>query len=117
MIMGDDINLEVVIEQLESGTVVRPMGEIDLSRSPCLRVELAQIQRLNPKRLIIDLASVPYMDSSGVATLVEALQIARKQCGNIVLCNLQDRVRSIFEIARLDMVFNIVSNLDDAAIA
>jgi anti-sigma B factor antagonist len=54
------------------------------------------------------------MDSSGVATLVEAMQVARKQGGRLVLCGLQEKVRSIFEIARLDMVFTIVGSRNEA---
>ena len=54
------------------------------------------------------------MDSSGLATLVEAMQIARKSQGKLVICALQQKVRSIFEIARLDMVFKIVNTRDEA---
>ena len=54
------------------------------------------------------------MDSSGVATLVEAMQLSRKQNASLVLFSMQDKVRSIFEIARLDRVFTIVPLEDDA---
>jgi len=76
-----------------------------------------QVQRQQPGRLIFDLCDVPYMDSSGVATLVEAMQVARRYRGVVVLCGLHERVRSIFEIARLDMVFKIVDSVDDALLA
>ena len=101
---------------LPDGLVAQPAGEINFTRSPTLRVELIQlIQQHQPRRLVVDLAQVAYMDSSGVATLVEALQQLRPKGGKLVLCNLQDRVRSIFEIARLDSVFTIVN--DEAAAA
>ena len=54
------------------------------------------------------------MDSSGVATLVEALQVQRRKGRKLVLCGLQAKVRSIFEISRLDRVFQIT---EDAAAA
>jgi anti-sigma B factor antagonist len=54
------------------------------------------------------------MDSSGVATLVEAMQVARRCDSRLVLCGLQEKVRSIFEIARLDMVFSITPGVDEA---
>ncbi len=63
---------------------------------------------------VVDLSQVPYMDSSGVATLVEAMQIARKGGSNMVLAALTDKVRSIFEIARLDTVFKISATVDAA---
>ncbi len=65
-------------------------------------------------RVVVDLSGVPYMDSSGVATLVEAMQVARKTRTVLILCNLTDRVRSIFEIAKLEMVFRIVATREDA---
>jgi anti-sigma B factor antagonist len=97
-------------ETLEDGQLVRLRGDIDFSRSPTLRVELMQLLNGRPARLVIDLSDVPYMDSSGVATLVEALQVQRKANAKLVLCNLQDKVRGIFEIARLDMVFTIAED-------
>lgn len=105
-------------ETIEDGMLVQPSGEIDFSRSPALRSELLDVlSNKSPQRLIIDLAQVEYMDSSGVATLVEAMQQQRKQNRKLVLCNLQPKVKSIFEIARLDMVFLIVGSIDDAKTA
>jgi anti-sigma B factor antagonist len=99
---------------VDGATVVAPEGDIDLSRSPSLRTSLRQAQNGKPPRLIVDLGMVDYMDSSGVATLVEALQIARRNNTRMVLCGLKDRVRSIFEIARLDTVFTIAASRDAA---
>lgn len=96
------------------GTIVAPVGDIDLTGSPSLRAELKRLGDARPARLVIDLAAVPYMDSSGIATLVEALQLARKSKTRLVLCGLQDKVRSIFEIAKLEMVFTIVPTVEDA---
>lgn len=115
--MSDLDRIEIVTRVVEDATILSPRGEIDLSRAPSLRVQISVVQAKKPKRLIIDLAEVPYMDSSGVATLVEAMQMARKNGGKLILAALQERVRSIFEIARLDMVFTIVGTADDAMTA
>ena len=101
-------------EQRAGATIVLPTGEIDLNASPVLRQELKRIQTSRPPRLIVNLEGVPYMDSSGVATLVEAMQMARKNSTKLVLCGMQDKVRSIFEIARLDTVFTIFADVDAA---
>ena len=90
--------------------VVAPSGEVDLSRSPKLRNVLRDAQSSRPKRVVIDLSDVEYMDSSGVATLVEAFQVARRNGSKMVLCGLMDRVKSIFEIAKLDSVFTITAD-------
>src|SRR5207237_1880240 len=110
--MPDEVGIKVSTD--EGATIVAPEGDIDLSRSPVLRTSLRQAQTARPRRLVVDLGQVDYMDSSGVATLVEALQIARRNNTKMILCGLKDRVRSIFEIARLDTVFTITASRDAA---
>ncbi len=112
--MADYSGIKVSSEVRDGAVIISPEGDVDLSRSPVLRSSLRQAQNAKPKRLIIDLGLVDYMDSSGVATLVEALQIARKNSTRMVLCGMKDRVRSIFEIARLDTVFTIAASRDAA---
>ncbi len=111
--MSDD-QITILTETLNDGMVLKPSGDIDLSSAPDFRRRLGQLQSSKPLRLLIDLSDVPYMDSSGVATLVEAMQISRKQGGRLVLFGLQERVRSIFEIARLDSIFLIRDSRDSA---
>jgi anti-sigma B factor antagonist len=106
--------LVVDITTRGSAVIVTPRGDIDLSGSPAFRLELRKAQLSKPARLIIDLAEVGYMDSSGVATLVEAMQSTRKNNATLVLCSMQERVRSVFEIARLHTVFTIVPDTDAA---
>ena len=102
-------------ESIGDGVVLSLGGEIDYSRAPTLRGELmAVVKNKAPQRLVLDLAGVDYMDSSGVATLVETLSMQRNAKSKLVLCNLQQRVRGIFEIARLDKVFTIADSRDDA---
>lgn len=97
------------------GFLVQIHGEIDYSRSSELRVQIMGLLQKPVSRLIIDLAGVNYMDSSGVAVLVEALQMQRKRNNKIVLCAMQPKVKGIFEIARLHTVFTITKNSSDAA--
>lgn len=112
--MADDSGIKVTSETRDGATIVAPEGDVDLSRSPVLRNSLRQALTNKPSRLIVNLGLVDYMDSSGVATLVEALQIARRSSTKMVLCGMKDRVRSIFEIARLDTVFTISTTVEDA---
>jgi anti-sigma B factor antagonist len=111
--MSDTDAIQVHVRSVDDVTILSPKGEIDLSRAPALRKHITAAQASRPRKLIIDLGGVPYMDSSGVATLVEAMQNARRAGGKLVLCALQDKVRSIFEIARLDTVFVIARSADE----
>ncbi len=95
-------------------TIVTPQGDIDLYGSPTLRAELKRVQAESKGGVIVDLVKVPYMDSSGCATLVEAAQTSRKTKTKLVLCNLTDRVKNILHIARLDSFFVIAANLEAA---
>src|ERR1043165_3326344 len=115
--MADDTGIKVTSEDKDGATIIAPEGDVDLSGSPVLGTALRQAQNARPKRLIVQLGLVDYMDSSGVATLVEALQIARRNNTRMVLCGMKDRVRSIFEIARLDTVFTIALSRDAAMTA
>jgi anti-sigma B factor antagonist len=92
-------------------------GEIDLHNSPDLRTALIDmLQKEQPKKLILNLAQVPYMDSSAIAVLVENLKMLRKIGGKLYLTNLQPRVKSLLEIARLDSIF-VLTKDDDEALA
>lgn len=112
--MGNGDTIEIKVERRSDAVVVRPVGDVDLNRSPALREQLKAVADKKTRRMIVDLSEVPYMDSSGVATLVEAMQLARRGGYTLLLCGLQDRVRSIFEIARLDTVFQVVTDVDAA---
>lgn len=105
--MQGGAQLEISVETVGDARVLCPKGEIDMARSPVLRKAISDAMKATPAKLLLDLSSVPYMDSSGLATLVEALQNARKGQISLLLCGLTPRVRSILEIARLNSVFTL----------
>src|SRR5687768_2270112 len=75
-------------------------GEIDLHNSPELRSALLDVlMKSQPKKIILNLSQVPYMDSSAIAVLVETLQKLRKFGGRLFLTHLQPRVKGLLEIA------------------
>lgn len=92
-------------------------GEIDLHVSPRVAVSLTQMtqKKLNP--VVVDLSRVSYIDSSGLAVLIEAMQKTGEYGGKFALAAPQENVRSIFEIARLDQVFRIFPDVDAAVAA
>lgn len=92
-------------------------GEIDLSVSPQIALSLQQMIATQPPRLFVDLSDVTYVDSSGLAVLIEAMQNVAKYGGQFGIVGIQDAVRSIFEMARLDQVFRIFPNRAAASLA
>lgn len=110
---GNDI---IPSARLEGDTLIVSLrGEIDLHNSPLLRTEILDLlNKQNPKRLVMNLSQVPYMDSSAIAVLVESLQKVRKTGGNVLLTDLQPRVKSLLDIARLGSIFIICKDEADA---
>jgi anti-sigma B factor antagonist len=92
-------------------------GEIDLHISPDIAASLRAIIQKKPKRLIVDLARVSYIDSSGLAVLIEAMQNVNAYGGKFALAGLGNDVLAIFEIAKLDQVFRIFPDVDSALTA
>jgi anti-anti-sigma factor len=89
-------------------------GDVDLSRSLAFQQALLGVLDKHPTTVVVNLEKVPYMDSSGVASLVKLLSRARKQNISLRLAALSKRVQSIFEITRLDGVFDIYPSEQEA---
>jgi anti-anti-sigma factor len=94
--------------------ILQLVGEIDMYCSTELRGELLEISQNPPAQTIINMSEVDFMDSSGVAVLIEALQLHRRNSGQLKLVGINQRVRSIFEISRLDTIFEIYDSEDEA---
>jgi len=91
-------------------------GDVDLQSSPEARKALLDaVGRGLP--VLVDLSQVGYIDSSGVASLVESFQAARKAGQNLVLISVSDGAKRVLELARLDKVFTICDSLDDGIAA
>ncbi len=90
-------------------------GEIDLYTSPKLREYIFKtIKQQKPTQLIVDLSDVIYTDSSGIATLVEGLQMARAHDSAFKLVGLSETVMEVFQLVRLNRVFDIYQTEADA---
>ena len=92
-------------------------GEIDLHVSPSVTASLNSMIEKKPQRLVVDLSDVTYIDSAGLAALIGAMQKVEGYGGKFLLAGLQETVRSIFEISRLDQVFQIFPDADAALAA
>ena len=92
-------------------------GEIDLHVSPSVTALLDEVIGKKPERLVVDLSAVTYIDSAGLAALIQAMQKVEGYGGKFVLAGLQETVRSIFEISRLDQVFQIFPDVDAARVS
>jgi anti-sigma B factor antagonist len=92
-------------------------GEIDLHVSPEVGESLRRMVAKKPRVLIVDLAKVTYLDSSGLAVLIDAMQNVQQYGARFGLAGVQESVKQIFEIARLDQVFQIFPDVESALAA
>lgn len=106
--------LKVEVEQVGPVPVIRAEGEVDLYSSPELRKELKKQIKARTNLVVIDLSGVEYMDSSGVATLIEGLQGLGKVGGHLCLAGLNDSVMQVLKFVHLDKVFDIVPEVAEA---
>ena len=100
-----------------SSNVLPLEGEIDLHVSPRIASSLHSLIAAKPSPVVVDLSKVTYIDSSGLAVLIEGMQNVNAYGGRFALAGLQESVRPIFEIARLDQVFKIYPDVDAALAA
>lgn len=89
-------------------------GEINFNSSPDFRKAFLKVLDSKAKKVVINLSNVAYVDSSGLATLVEALQKIKGGGGRLRLTNLSAKVKSLFEITKLEKLFEIFSAEEDA---
>lgn len=88
-------------------SIFQVSGEINISTSPDLR---KSFEKQLSKKVVVDLEKVTYIDSSGLATLVEMLKKTKSQGGTLGLAGMTDKVKSLFEITKLDKLFSIYPN-------
>jgi anti-sigma B factor antagonist len=112
--MADRGSLIIRTETRETASIISPEGEVGYHEAPALRLSLRESLDRKPGRMVVNLAGVHYMATPGLATLIEALQNSKKTQVPLVLCGLNERVRAVFEIARLQTVFRIVADVDAA---
>ena len=92
-------------------------GEIDLACSPELRDVLQAQAKARRPVLVLDFAGVSYVDSSGLATLIEYVRKAQAFGGSFALVNVSARVQTIFDLVRLSEFLSIFPTLADARAA
>jgi len=107
--------MKIHVDQNKDYAVVHVSGEVDMSNSRKLRETLLDlIQKRKQKKLVIDLAAVPSMDSSGIATLMEGLHEAKKMDGEIILVGVHESLRGVLSLTGLLGVFDIRLTVEDA---
>ncbi len=107
--------MQISTRQSGDATIVDVVGDIDLYNSPDVRkVLLEALREKHAPRVIVNLKEVRYIDSSGVASLVEGLKVSRDLGSRFILYGLSSAAREVLELSRLIKVFEVYENEEKA---
>ena len=107
--------MQIAIRKLDQITIVDVSGDIDLSTSPDLRkVLLHEMRELKIPRVVVNLNSVRYVDSSGVASLLEGLKASRDMKSRFIMYGLNAKVTQVLQLSKLLNIFEICPNEEEA---
>lgn len=102
--------MTVRTRKVDKVSILDCSGDVDLYSSPRLRDALMAAIKANGPSVLVNMSGVAYIDSSGIATLVEGLQLSQQTKTPFGLFGLRHNARSVLELARLDKVFTIFEN-------
>ena len=107
--------MQISARHLEKITIFDISGDIDLASSPQLRKALLrELRELRIPRVVLNLVAVRYMDSSGVASLVEALKVSRDTGARLILFGLNSAIREVLQLSKLLRIFEITDTEEQA---
>jgi len=100
--------VQIAARSATGGTILDITGDIDLAHSPAVRKALlSEIKEKKTPKVFLNLEKVRYIDSSGIASLVEGLKASRDQGSRLILYGLSKSVREVMELSRLQKIFEI----------
>ncbi|HLW79240.1 MAG TPA: STAS domain-containing protein [Terriglobia bacterium] len=108
--------METTLRQTGSAVIVDVVGDIDLQNSPRLRKTLLETLQHAP-RVIVNLAQVRYIDSTGIASLVEGLKESQSRKNRFILFGLSKPAREVLRLTRLLTVFEVYETEEQALAA
>ena len=110
--------MQISARRHDKSTILDVSGDIDFANSVEVRESLLrEIRGIRASRVVVNLSQVRYMDSSGVASLVEGLKASRDLGSRFILFGLSPSVREVLQLSRLIKVFEVYDNEEQALAA
>jgi len=107
--------VKISARRIDQATILDVSGNIDMSNSPEMRKALLrEIREKGASRVVLNLSGVAYIDSSGVASLVEGLKASRDLGSRLVLFGLSESAREVLKISRLLKLFEVYDDEQQA---
>jgi anti-sigma B factor antagonist len=93
-------------------TLIEVAGDVDVFSAPLLRARLTDLIHKNTYHLLIDMAQVPFLDSSGLSVLVEAIRLVQPHGGSVNLAAAREGIQRILRISGVDSKLGIYASAD-----
>lgn len=104
------------VKQIDNIHILTINGRFDAHTAPAIKTWLRQVTVQTRPQILVHLGGTHFIDSAALAVLISGLKRCREQDGELVLTNLAQPVRIIFELTRMDQIFTIMAS-DSAALA
>jgi len=115
--LHEEDSMDIVIEEKftsDEYTIIALSGRLSGANAPEFKNRIREIIKAGKSRIILDMADVTFIDSSGLSALISGLKYAREAGGFLRLVALQDQAFKVIKLMLLDRVFEIYKNIDEA---
>ncbi|NUM35555.1 MAG: STAS domain-containing protein [Candidatus Brocadiae bacterium] len=109
-------NIEIQTQENANTALIQVSGEVDMSTSNKLREALLNVIKKKKDTVVVNLEKINYIDSSGLATLVEGLQNTKHYKGAFKLILKNPKILDILKLARLNQIFEIFESMEAAKV-
>ncbi|MBF0569177.1 MAG: STAS domain-containing protein [Candidatus Omnitrophica bacterium] len=106
--------MDIALEKINDITLVSLKGELNMENTHRLRGTFKKILKEKKAKVLIDFDDVPFIDSSGIALLIEIVQSFGKANGRMCLCHINSKILSVFEITKVSKLFGIYDSHEEA---
>jgi anti-anti-sigma factor len=95
--------------------LMEPKGKLDVTNAAQFRSQVNAAIAAKSRYLIVDLAGVSFMDSSGLGALVAALKAVRSSGAELLVCSLSEQVQMLFDLTSMSKIFKVYRNRQELA--
>ena len=106
--------MDIATREQDNVLIFDIKGELDAKAAPDLKERLSERINAGYHRVLVNLSDISYLDSAGLGVLVSGLKIATRQNGDLRMWGLQEEVKNIFQLTRLNKVFQIFDTEEQA---
>lgn len=111
--MNDDKKLVIDVIEENNISIIKISGFLDANTAPSLEQMIDSILKENKFKIIVDFEKLDYISSAGLGVFMSQIEEIRENKGDLKLCNMQQKVYSVFELLGFPMLFEICDNINE----